>query len=135
MPGCVDNVDLVILPVTGDGGANDGDASLAFLSHPVGSGVTLVHFADFVFQAGTIQNTFGSRGFPGINMSNNTDVANFSHRCFIGCHKLSLSAFMYDVHQLCDTIKYVLLIGFAWSDFCGADLNPDPTYLQQSRLT
>ena len=75
----VNDVDFVPLPVGGDSSGGDGDAAFLFLFHPVGGGTAIVALdeADFMFQAGAIENRLGSGGFTGVNMGNNTDITQF----------------------------------------------------------
>jgi hypothetical protein len=63
-------------PVTLRGRGRDRDAALALLLHPVHGRFALVHLADFVVDARVKQNALGRRGLPGVNVGNNTDVAN-----------------------------------------------------------
>jgi hypothetical protein len=82
--GCVDDVDLVLdpfvgtalgHPARGDGRRSDGDAAFAFLLHPVGRRGAFVDFADLVDPTGVEEDAFGRRGFAGIDVGGNTDIA------------------------------------------------------------
>ena len=63
-------------PKTGNGGRSDGDAAFSLLLHPVGGGLSLMHFADFVLAPRVIQNTLGSGSLSRINMSYNAKISN-----------------------------------------------------------
>src|SRR5262249_21464406 len=84
--GRVDDVDLMIFPVTGYGGTDDGDAALALLGHPVGGRLAFVHGADLVLEAGAVQDTLGRGGLAGIDMRDNADVSNLVDNCLFACH-------------------------------------------------
>jgi len=58
----------------------DGDAALAFLRHVVGRGVAVVHFPDFVGFARVIEDALGRRGFAGVDMRRDADIANLLER-------------------------------------------------------
>jgi hypothetical protein len=73
--GRVDDVDLRIMPRTGDRGARDGDAALPFLDHPVGDGVAVVDVAQPVRASGVEKNALGGRGFARIDVGHDPDVA------------------------------------------------------------
>lgn len=52
----------------------DRDATLLFLLHPVHGGGAIMHFTDFVVYTGVKQNTLGSSGLTGVDVSGDTDV-------------------------------------------------------------
>ncbi len=96
--GGVDQVDfeflVVVLPESGGGGGGDCDTALLLLFHPVHGSGTVVHLADFVCQAGVEEDTLGSGGFAGIDVSHDADIAGilekfvrFSH--FVGVKRYS----------------------------------------------
>ena len=51
VPGCINDVDPVVLPRRGNGSRGDGDATFPFLGHPVGHGGAVVHLTDLVHHA------------------------------------------------------------------------------------
>ena len=89
VPGSINNVQLEIfafehfadtfilhlLPVGGNSSGGNGDTAFAFLLHPVGRGGTVVGFTNLVNHAGVEKDTLGQRGFAGVNVSGNTDIA------------------------------------------------------------
>ena len=89
VPGSINNVQLEIfafehfadtfilhlLPVGGNSSGGNGDTAFAFLLHPVGRGGTVMGFTNLVNHAGVEKDTLGQRGFAGVNVSGNTDIA------------------------------------------------------------
>src|SRR5690606_7839650 len=80
VPGRVDQVDLVTLPLGGDGCALDRDPALALLFYVVGGGAALavlgvVHLDHLVLAAGVVQDAFGGGRLAGVDMGNDADVA------------------------------------------------------------
>ena len=73
----VDDVDFVPFPVSGNGGGGNGDTAFFFLLHPVGGSTAGVAFdeVDFVFETGAVKNCLTGRGFAGVDMRDDTDVA------------------------------------------------------------
>ena len=71
----VDALLLTLHPCAGGRGGRDRDPALALLLHPVGDRRPLVHLADLVDHPGVKQNALGQRGFAGINVGGDTDVA------------------------------------------------------------
>ncbi len=95
MTGSVDNVEAESFPECGGSGRNNGNTPLALLLHPVHLGRTLVDVTDFVAAAGVIKDAFRGRGFTGINVRDNTDIAHLFKRyipllcrncCRLSCH-------------------------------------------------
>jgi len=80
MAGRVDDVDAVVLPAAGDGGRGDGDASFAFLLHPVHSGGAVVNLAYTMHLAGVVQDPLGGGGLTGIDVSHDADIAGLFQR-------------------------------------------------------
>ena len=78
--GGVDDVDAAVFPEAGGGGGSNGDAALLFLLHPVHGGCAVVRFADLVVDAGVKKDALGGRGFAGVNMGHNADIALFVYR-------------------------------------------------------
>jgi len=72
--GSVDDIDTMVLPVTGGGGAGDRDAAFPFLFHPVHGGAALVDFAQLVIHAGVEENAFTQRGLAGVDVRHDTNV-------------------------------------------------------------
>ncbi len=73
--GCVDDVDLVVVPETGDRSGGDGDTTLLLLLHPVGGGSTVVGLTDLVVHTGVEEDALGRRGLAGIDVRHDADVA------------------------------------------------------------
>ncbi len=57
------------------GGGGNGYYTLLFLLHPVGDGITIIHVADLVDQAGIKQNSFRSSRLASINVRGDADIA------------------------------------------------------------
>jgi hypothetical protein len=72
---CVDEVDLVVVPVEGDGGGADGDAAGALLWQVVHSGGALVDLARLGEGAGVEEHALGCGGFAGVDVCDYADVA------------------------------------------------------------
>jgi hypothetical protein len=82
VPGGVDDVDPVLLvrpvhafPETGGGSGRDRDATLLLLLHPVHGGRAIMHFTDLVVDTGVEQDALGGRGFSGVDVRRNADIA------------------------------------------------------------
>lgn len=78
--GSVDDVDPVILPIAGGGGAGDRNTTFALLLHPVHRRGTLVGVADLVVHAAVEKNAFRQRGLAGINVRHDADVTGILQR-------------------------------------------------------
>ena len=78
--GSVDQIDLMTAPFTGRRRRGDGNSALLLLLHPVHRGHALVHLADAMGAARIVEDTFGCRGFSGINVRHDADVANMIQR-------------------------------------------------------
>jgi len=74
VPGGVDQINAVALPLRGDRGGHNRDAAFAFLSHPVGDSGAVIHVAQAVGLAGIVKNPLGSRCFTSVNMGNNANI-------------------------------------------------------------
>src|SRR5262249_56087760 len=72
--GRVDQVDARVAPFDGDGRAVDRDALLLLQRVEVGSGVALVHVADFVLGAAEVENALRGRGFAGVHVGDDANV-------------------------------------------------------------
>ena len=71
----IDDIDAGILPEAGGGGTGDGDAALLFLHHPVHGGVSFVHLAELVVDAGVEKDPLRGRGFSGIDVGHDADIS------------------------------------------------------------
>ena len=76
--GSIDQTDLVILPVYGGGGRADRDAALLLLHHEVHGGGAIMHLAKLVVGATVEQDTLAGRGFAGINVGHDADIADLA---------------------------------------------------------
>ena len=63
-----------LLPLGSDSSGSDGDTTLFFLLHPVGSGSAIVDFTDAVDHARVEQDTLRQRRLPGIDMRGDPDI-------------------------------------------------------------
>ena len=85
----VDDVDLVLVPETGDGRGRDGDAALLLLLHPVGRRGAVVGLADLVVDARVEQDALGRSGLAGIDVGHDADVADlFQVGEHVLCHRV-----------------------------------------------
>ncbi len=80
VPRSIDQVDLVTLPLGGDGRALNRDAALALLLEVVGGRAGLavlgvVHLDDLVLLTGVIEHALRGRGLTGIDVGDDADVA------------------------------------------------------------
>ena len=75
--GSIDKVDLIAVPVCGDGRRSDGDAALLLLFHEVHSGLSVVRLAHLTVHAREEQDAFRNRSFSCIDMRSDTDVSQF----------------------------------------------------------
>ena len=73
--GGVDDVDLAVVPVAGRRGGRDGDAALLLLLHPVHGAGAIMGLAHLVVHAGVEEDALGRRGFAGIDVSHDADIA------------------------------------------------------------
>ena len=73
--GRVDDVDALVVPISGRRGGRDGDAALLLLLHPIHGGSAVMHFADLVALAGVIEDALGGRGLAGVDMRHDPDIA------------------------------------------------------------
>jgi len=87
--GGIDDVQAVIAPETGRRGRRDRDPALLLLLHPVHRGGALMDFANLVRLAGVEQNTLGGRGFAGIDVGHDAEIAISLERVAAG-HDLKL---------------------------------------------
>jgi len=73
----IDKVDLIAVPMCGDGCRSDGDAALLLLFHEVHSGLTVVGLAHLTVDTREEQDTFRNRSLTCIDMRSDTDVSQF----------------------------------------------------------
>ena len=73
--GGVDDIDAVVLPITGGRGGGDRDATLLLLRHPVHCRRALVGLTDLVVDACVVQDTLGGRRLAGVNVGHYANVA------------------------------------------------------------
>src|ERR1035441_7640158 len=75
VPGRVDDVDAVVLPLGGGGRGGDRDATLLLLLHPVHDRRALVDLADLVGAPGVVEDALRRRRLTGVDVSHDPDVA------------------------------------------------------------
>ncbi len=73
--GSVDDVEALFLPERGGRGRGDGDAALLLLLHEIHGRSAVMHFADLVALAGVIEDPLRGRGFPGIDVGHDAEIA------------------------------------------------------------
>ena len=73
--GRVDDVDGAPLPLAGDGGGLDGDATFLLLHHEVGCGIALMYLAGLVDLAGVEEDALGRGGLARVDVGHDADVA------------------------------------------------------------
>src|SRR5262249_8258838 len=73
--GRIDDVEALAVPERGGRGGSDSDAALLLLLHPVHGRGAFMHLAHFVAFAGVIEDALGGRGFPGIDMRHDAEIA------------------------------------------------------------
>ncbi len=66
---------LHAVPEAGGSRGGNGDPALLFLRHPVHGSGAVVDFAQLVTDPGVKQNPLGRRGFAGINVRRDADIA------------------------------------------------------------
>jgi len=72
---CVDDIDLMVFPITGRSGAGDGDAAVLFLFKEVHRRFAVVNFADAVVLSCIEQDPLGRSGLAGIYVGHDPNVA------------------------------------------------------------
>jgi hypothetical protein len=75
VPGGVDDIDAVALPMGGGGGGSDRDATLLLLLHPVHRGIAVVRLADLIIHSGIVENPFGRSRLTGVNVGHDPDIS------------------------------------------------------------
>ena len=88
VPGRVDDVDGVVVPLAGRRGGGDGDAALLLLLHPVHRRGALVDLTDLVVDAGVVEDPLGRRGLARVDVRHDPDVADLGEVDYGGvqCH-------------------------------------------------
>jgi len=74
VPRCINDVNLVILPVTSYGSRLDGNAPLTFLLHPVCNGCPVIYVAHSVRAACVKQDPLGGCRLPSVNVGDDANV-------------------------------------------------------------
>src|SRR5664279_4956511 len=82
--GGVDDVEALFLPERGGRGRSDGDAAFLLLLHPIHRRGAFVHLADLMALAGVIEDPLRSRGFPGIDVRHDAEIAVVLDRMITG---------------------------------------------------
>ena len=72
--GSVNQVDVAILPLAGDGRRGDRDAALTLLSHPVHRRSAVVNLTDLVVHAREEQDSLGGRRLAGVDVGRDANV-------------------------------------------------------------
>ena len=72
--GSIDDVDTMVVPVSGGCSRSDGNTSLLFLNHPVHGGAAIVGFTDFIVNTGIVKDTFGCGSLSCVDVSHDTDI-------------------------------------------------------------
>ena len=80
VPGRVDDVDTVVVPVAGRGGGRDRDAARSLLLHPVHHGGAFVDLADLIGPARIVEYPLGDRRLAGIDVGDDADISNIFER-------------------------------------------------------
>jgi hypothetical protein len=95
-------VSAVILlgPIASGRGGRNGDATLAFLFHPVGDGVAVIDIAHLVDETGIEEDALGGGRFACVNVRGDADVPRTVHRVLPTrrIHRLCLFLFHYCLH-------------------------------------
>src|ERR1035437_8198543 len=69
------SVEALVFPERGGRGRGDGDAALLLLLHPIHRRGAFVHLADLMALAGVIEDPLRGRGFPGIDVGHDAEIA------------------------------------------------------------
>ena len=92
--GSVDDIDTMVFPITGSSSAGDRNSAFALLLHPVHRGSTFVGITDLVVHAGIEENAFRQRGFAGIDVRHDADIAGVLQRD-LAVRRLMILGFVY----------------------------------------
>jgi hypothetical protein len=71
----INNIDAVVLPVTGSSRRRDGDTTLFFLLHPIHHCRSFIHIANLIGTTGIVKYPFGDGSLTGINVSDNSYIS------------------------------------------------------------
>jgi len=95
VPGRIDDVDAVILPLRRRGGGRDRDPALLLLRHPVHRRGALVDLAHLVGPARVVKDPLRRGGLARVDVGHDPDVADAVERDlrFGGCHRSPLSGY------------------------------------------
>ncbi len=74
VPGCVYQVDAMVVPEAGGGRGGDRDAALLLLLHPVHRRGALVHLADLVDLLGVEEDPLRDGGLPRVDVGDDADI-------------------------------------------------------------
>jgi hypothetical protein len=77
---CIDNIDLVVFPGSGNGRGGNGNAPFLFLFHKIHYSLPVMDFSHFMGNAGKEENTFRGGGFTRIDMGHDSHVSNLLYR-------------------------------------------------------
>ena len=80
----VNNVDAVLVPLTGGGSRGDGNSSLLLLHHPVHGSIAIMDFTHSVHAASVIEDTLGRRRLARVNVGGDADVPRFFNAMLSG---------------------------------------------------
>ena len=75
MPRSIDNVNPMLSPKAGNRGGLDRNPTLLFLGHPIHHGRAFVNLAHFMNFSRVIEDPFGRRRFPSVDMGRNPDIS------------------------------------------------------------
>ena len=73
----INNIYLMVFPVSCCGSRTDCNSALLLLSHPVHCSLAVINFANLMNFTCIIENTFCCCGFSSINMRHDSDVSHF----------------------------------------------------------
>src|SRR5690606_22220049 len=85
--GCVDDVDLVVVPEGGGSSRGNSDTPLLLLLHPVHRRRTLMGLTELVVDPGVEQDPLGGGGLTGVDVGHDADVSDLVEVCqHVTCH-------------------------------------------------
>src|SRR5690606_14461355 len=85
--GCVDDVDLVVVPEGGGSSRGNSDTPLLLLLHPVHRRRTLMSLTELVVDPGVEQDPLGGGGLTGVDVGHDADVSDLVEVCqHVTCH-------------------------------------------------
>ncbi|MBA7703344.1 hypothetical protein ES703_112129 [subsurface metagenome] len=74
MPWGINNIDTVVLPITGSSRRHNSNTALLFLLHPIHHCCSFIHSTNLIGTASIIQHPLGDGGLTSINMSDNSHI-------------------------------------------------------------